>query len=306
MTESRIKSADDLIVAVEREQLGKLPTQPAQPVKAEKQEDSPKPQDDAVEKQADADDKEPEKDKESAPEPESHKADEETKAASDDKSPADGEAVDEYGNTIAKDRVYTQDEVNRMIRERLARAKQPDAVAPAPAQATQPEPTADGEESWETQLDTKIDQRVEQRELEKQQRAWEAKQQSEMAQYAEKFEAGSAKYTDFESVVTGKPITASMMMATKSMQDPAAFIYAVCKAQPAELERIAKIPDQHVQIAEMARLEERMKRPKATTNTPKPSRKISGDASSEMPKYSVDQLIASHAREKIVNTRRLK
>ncbi len=72
------------------------------------------------------------------------------------------------------------------------------------------------------------------------------------------------------------------------------------------MERISKIPDSDVQIAEMARLEERMKKPKITTNAPKPSRKISGDATSEMPKHSIDQLIATHAREKIVHTRRLK
>jgi len=49
-----------------------------------------------------------------------------------------------------------------------------------------------------------------------------------------------------------------------------------------------KNADPHIQIAEMARTEERMKKPRVTTNAPKPSRKISGDASTEMPKHSID------------------
>ena len=301
MSESRIKSADDLIVAVEREQLGKLPMTPPQTSATETLPDNQEVVTSA-EEQPDASEKPvPEKEKQSAKEPEPDKGSEEK--TSDEPLNSD-DSVDEYGNTITKDRVYTQDEVNRMIRERLARAKQPDQPVVQP-QAEQP-PTDGDSEDWRTQLHSEIKQVVAQEKQSEQQKAWEAKQHADQAEYEEKFTQSVAKYADFESVVAGKPITAPMMLATKSMQDPAAFIYAVCKAQPAELERIAKIPDQYVQIAEMAKLEERMKRPKITTNTPKPSRKISGDASSEMPKHSIDQLIASHAHEKIIKTRRLK
>lgn len=299
MTESRISSADDLIVAVEREQLGKIAIPPAQtqaeekPLTDQEEQVSKEEQDDPQEG------KDEQKDKQSARETEEKSTDEETDTS--DKQALD-DNVDEYGNTIAKKRLYTEEELNQKIRERLARVRQPDPVQPPVEQATEEGDTDD----WRTQLHSEIKQVVAQEQQQKAQKEWEVKQQSEMNAYAEKFEQGSAKYSDFESVVGGKPITAPMMMATKAMQDPAAFIYAACKAQPAELERIARIPDQHVQIAEMAKLEERMKLPKGVTQAPKPARKISGDASSDMPKYSIDQLIASHAHEKIIKTRRLK
>jgi|SRR5882724_40205 len=294
MTEARIKSADDLLVAVEREQLGKIAIPPMQPAQIETPEDTPEISHDLKDKE-DSEQIKPQTET-------SQEKQKETKTSDDSLQESD---TDEYGNTIAKERVYTQDEVNKMIRERLARGKQQTEQAAEPSLQSQPQ-QSDEREEWEQQLDSKIDQRVDKREQAKQEADWRIQQQATQAAYEEKFSQGMGKYNDFESVVTGKPITASMMMATKAMQDPAAFVYAACKNAPDELNRIAKIADPHIQIAEMARLEERMKKPRVTTNAPKPSRKISGDASTEMPKHSIDSLIASHAREKIIHTRRLK
>lgn len=293
-----MKNADNLIVSVEMEKLGKTVSPVAEREVQPPVEEvlSPEPE---TPLQAAGEAEPPEQ--EAAPEPEKTPPEEpEAHAPSDD-------PVDEYGNKVARERVYTQDEVNRMIRERIARGKQPDPVQQtAPVEPNATEQPAGEEESWQTQLRSEINNVVTEREKAAQHKAWKDRQMAEQAEFEHKFESGAQKYSDFESVVVGKPLTASMMVATKGMQDPAAFIYAACKNQPAELERIAKIADPYAQVAEMARLEANMRKPKAVSAAPKPVRRISGDTTNEMPKQSIDQLIAVHAREKIMTTRRLK
>lgn len=291
-----IKSADALIVATESEKLGK--TAPA-PVAT--------PPDTT---EANADVKTPEVDQ--GTEAEKEKPQEQPQAKpSDDKASTD-EQVDEYGNKISTEkRLYTQEEVNQIMRDRAARGRQQEQATTAP-EKTQGETKTDtntdsnGEKSWQDELNEHIDQRILTRTEKEQQRAWEAEQQREQEAYQERFTASTRKYADFESTVQGKPITASMMIATKSMDDPAAFLYAACKQHPQELERIAKITDPYAQIAEVARLEERMKRPKKVTAAPAPTTKITGDQTDAMPKQSIDSLIAAHAKDKIMNNRRWK
>ena len=109
-----------------------------------------------------------------------------------------------------------------------------------------------------------------------------------------------SKYSDFQEVVSGKPITNGIMMAARSMADPAAFIYAAAKQQPKELERIAAITDPYVLAAEVGRLEERMKKARTVSKAPKPITKTRGDiADKGNVRQNLDDLIRHDAKRKL-------
>ena len=274
-----VKSADDIIVQEEARKLGREIPEPA-PVEAK--------QDTAIE----------------APEPDDPEPEELPLAAEAEAEAAPESDEDAYGNKIGKPKMYSEEEVHRMIRERLQRGRQTQPEQSQVQEAAkdfQPDPESD--ESWETQLGTFVENKIAQIEQKKQQKAWQEQEQLSQTDFEDRFTTGMSKYQDFENVVKGKPITASMMMATRSMENPAAFLYAACKQQPDEVERIAKIQDPYAQIAEMGRLEERMKKSRVLTAAPKPAKRISGDRTDASPKHSIDSLIAQHAKDKIMITR---
>ncbi len=185
--------------------------------------------------------------------------------------------VDEYGTEIAKpEKVYTKAEVEAMIRDRVARMKQSDFSQQQPSQ---PEPQHQAVEGdWEAQLESFIDHTLSKREQKIQEQRWQQKAQEAQAQFEVKFNDGVAKYPDFETVVYGKALTPEMVLATRGMNDPAAFIYAAAKTQPKELERIASIGDTMVQAVEMGQLAERMRKARSNvTNAPRPVETPKGD-----------------------------
>lgn len=279
-----VKSADDIIVQEEAKKLGR-----EVPVKDEKPDtaiEAPEPDD---------------------PAPAAEPAELPLAAEAESEPEVEAEAEsdeDAYGNKVGKPKMYSEEEVQRMIRERLQRGRQSQPEQSQVQEAAkdfQPDPESD--ESWVDQLGAFVENKIAQIEEKKQQKAWEQQEQLSQADFEDRFSTGMSKYQDFDSVVKGKPITASMMMATRSMENPAAFLYAACKQQPAEVERIAKIADPYAQIAEMGRLEERMKKSRVLTAAPKPAKRISGDRTDATPKHSIDQLIAQHAKDKIMITR---
>jgi hypothetical protein len=214
--------------------------------------------------------------------------------------------IDEYGNQLPKARTYTEEEVQRMIRDRLTRGRQQEPAAQPTQQQVQQakqegfEADSNSEESWDVQLANFIDKRLEAREQQTQKQQWQQREQKLQADFEAKFTTGMQKYKDFSDVVAGKPITNEMMMAARSMKDPAAFIYAAAKQQPKELERIAQIPDAYQQAAEIGRLEERMRKARKTSAAPKPVTKTKGDISGkDNGKVSVDQLIQYDAKRKL-------
>jgi hypothetical protein len=222
--------------------------------------------------------------------------------------------TDEYGNKIQKkQKLYTEEEVNQRIRERLSRGRyaqennqvtqqQVQQVQQQAAQDFQADPNSDV--SWEKQLADFVDNRLEQKSKEYSERQWKAQEQQAQAQFEEKFNAGFSKYSDFRDVVENQPITNSMLMATRSMNDPAAFIYAAAKQQPKELQRIASIPDPYQQAAEMGRLEERMRKARTVSRAPKPSTKVKSDVNSSYNENpSVDNRILSDAKRKLGRAR---
>lgn len=188
---------------------------------------------------------------------------------------------DEYGNSIAqsKARMYTEEEVNRMIRERLQRGNHAHSSPKEVKEATenfQADPNSN--ESWEAQLEQFIDKTLEKKQQQRERESWEREEKSKQAEFETKFRNGMGRYKDFHEVVANKPITDTMMLATRSMKDPAAFIYAASKNYGKELERIAQIKDPYYQAAEIGRLEERMRKNHANaSNAPRPIQPSQGD-----------------------------
>ncbi len=211
--------------------------------------------------------------------------------------------TDDYGNEIPKARTYTEEDVNRMMRERFGRgqyANQPAATPQQVQQAAQdfkPDPAST--ESWETQLDTYIDRRLETREKQRNQEVWQRQEQDKQMAFQAKFTTGMEKYKDFRESVQNLPITDSMMLATRDMKDPAAFLYAAAKRYPDEIKQIANIQDAYGQAAAIGRLEEKLRKTKNISKTAVPLQSVSGDITGKVqPKRSIDALIVSHAKSK--------
>ncbi len=309
----KMKNVDDLIARDEAAKLGKpLPEAPKAEAKAEpeptpetKAESSEVPvPEEKSEGQVEGKKAEPEvpgKEEASKEGTESQKSEKETSVSP--KNDKDDD-VDEYGTKVAKKKMYSEDEVQRMIRERLARGRQ---AAETPQQqqevakaAKDFTPDPESETPWEVQLEAFVENTIEKVAKKASEKEWKVREQESQAEFEVKFSEGMTKYGDFNDVVSNKPITNAMMLATRSMNDPAAFLYAACKSQSKELARIAAIPDAVTQAAEIGRLEERMKKARTISASPKPAKQISGDASSEMPRLDIDARIAAHAKSKIM------
>jgi hypothetical protein len=204
--------------------------------------------------------------------------------------------TDDYGMPVeTKERVYTESEVQAMIRDRLSRGRQEPQPAP---QVQQPQTQADPED-WQAQLYDVIDQRLSQRDKQVQEQQWQRQEQENQAQFEVRFNQGMSKYNDFEQVVSGKPLTPQMVIATRGMQDPAAFIYAAAKTQAPELERISRIQDPISQVVELGRLEERMRKSRASVSqAPRPIDIIKGDVPDKVErKWSIDDKLRQAENE---------
>lgn len=202
--------------------------------------------------------------------------------------------VDDYGTEIKKvpERVYTETEVNQMIRDRLARGKQQPEPQYQPAAQPQPQSQSEGDESWEQQLESFVENTLSKREQKLQEQRWQQQEQETQTQFEIKFNQGASKYNDFEQVVSGKPLTPQMVIATRGMEDPAAFIYAAAKTQANELDRISKVNDPYQQAIELGRLEERMRKARGTTSrAPAPLSKTVGDVAQKPKLTSIDDKI---------------
>lgn len=217
--------------------------------------------------------------------------------------PAD-DTHDEYGNEVVKPvKMYTEEEVQRMIRDRLSRGQHaqqqqtPQEVQQAAKDFT---PDPNSADNWEVQLEKFVENTFQKISTKQQQAQQRARDLEVQANFESKFNSGMGKYKDFHSVVSGKPITDSMMMATRSMNDPAAFIYAASKNHAAELERIAKIPDPYAQVAEIGKLEERMKKVRTMSAAPPPPKKVAGDmGDNKQAKRNIDDMIRRDAQRRL-------
>lgn len=227
--------------------------------------------------------------------------------------------VDDYGNVRAH-KVYTEDEVNerinRAVRERLDRIERnqsninPNSAQNVQNQASNSSGTQNGENEWQQQLETFVEQTVLNMSQKKAQEAQMRVEQNAQAEFEGKFRSGMARFDDFQTVVGSQPITDAMTVASRAMADPAAFFYAASKRAPQELQRIAQIPDQYAQMVEIGKLDERMKKQKASTQAPKPLGRMQEDGllpHKKAPKEpSIEELIARDAakRKLIQDSRR--
>ncbi|SRR5258708_7003914 len=295
--ESKIRSADDLIIKAEAEKLGKpIPELP----KLEEKEEG------KIEQEIET--KEPEAREEKSDDEEGHAEEKEVSekiereevenSASDT---LEDEEVDEYGTKVGKKKLYTEEEVNRMMRERLKRGRHSDDAEKDVQNAAKDfKPDPESNEAWEVQLEQFVEKTIQKISKKASDEEWQQHERQSQADFEIKFSEGMGKYKDFQNVVGNKPITNAMMLATRTMKDPAAFLYAACKQHPKELSKIAEIRDPVAQATEIGRLEERMKKARNLPSSPKPAKLISGDSSSELPQLGIDERIAAHAKSKIM------
>lgn len=212
--------------------------------------------------------------------------------------------TDDYGNPKASPRTYTEEEVNerinKAVRDRLSRFernKEPTQAQARQAQEAGFEYDSASNESWEQQLEAFVEHTVSkmtQKQLAEQQRIQEMQLQAE---FEAKFEQSMSKFHDFTEVVNTDNLTPAMVIATRAMNDPAAFLYAASKRNPQELQRIAGIKDPYKQMVEIGKLEERMRKTKSVSNAPKPVGRTKEDAtisvkSNSKKEPTIDDLIA--------------
>lgn len=156
----------------------------------------------------------------------------------------------------------------------------------------------DSDRSWQEQLDAYIEKTVQNMQTKRQREEEVALEREIQAQFETKLLTGMERFSDFKETIAQLPceITNPMTIATRSLDDPAAFLYAAAKRHPEELQRISQLRDPYAQIREMGKLEERMRRNKPTTKAPRPLGRTPEDASIPVPKNkqeeSIEDLIA--------------
>jgi len=134
------------------------------------------------------------------------------------------------------------------------------------------------EGSWQQQLTDFVKQTVNSMTTETQQRERTMKEEQVQREFHKKFTQGMDRFGDFREVVGAQPMDDAMTLSLRAMADPSAFIYAASKRHPQEIERISKLPDPYARMVEMGKLEERMRRNKPTTKTPRPLGRTKEDA----------------------------
>ena len=238
-----------------------------------------------------------------ADEPQEH---DETDADEDDESTPDRKEYDEdeYGNQKErmskgmkerldrKEKQYQREveQRDREINALRAQLAQQGASPDVQKAARDFEFDPDAEGDWQQQLAHVIRHEVKnmaRTEKEEQERAIETQMHRE---FETKFKQGIEKFDDFTDVIEGLPckISDPMVLGTRAMENPAAFLYAAAKRHPQELERISKIRDPYAQMTEMGRLEERMRKNKPTTKAPRPLGRTPEDSHTPAPKKKVE------------------
>lgn len=226
----------------------------------------------------------------------------EAKEASEgDESYSNDHDVDEYGNAVSKPRMYSEDEVQRIIRDRLSRGNhgtpQQQAQIQQAAEGFQADPNSD--QSWETQLEAFVEKTISKVTTKQQTLEWQRKEQQAQAEFESKFTTNMKRYGDFEKVVGEMPITDAMMVATRDMKDPAAFIYAASKLHAEEIRRIAALTNPIQQGVEIGRLEEKMRKARNLTKAAPPLKETKSDmAPKYVPKQRIEDRIDQYARQR--------
>lgn len=244
--------------------------------------------------------KEPEPDNDQDDEPYQDAATNEREPAKEKEEPN----IDDYGNPIGKTKMYSEDEVNKMMRERFTRGnhnQQPNQhqqnIIDQKAKEFTPDPA--NADDWDKQLKEFVKETFNELKDNEKQENWKRQEQENQSKFEEKFSTAAKRYNDFETVVSSTPVTSAMMLGIRSFDNPAAFIYTACKNSPQEIARISKLSDPYAQVVEMGKLEERLRRVKSGTSAPRPLKMVRGDVSSKtVVNKSIDAKIADYGRKK--------
>jgi len=185
--------------------------------------------------------------------------------------------LDDYGNK--------KEPENKAMRERLARQARKyeseiDALRKELEQRNAPQSVqkaaqdfkydANEEGDWQQQLASFVKQTVSHMQQEEQSARNRQIEQEAYRAFERKFTEGMDRFDDFHEVVANQPIDDAMTLALRALDDPSAFIYAASKRMPEELTRISKLKDPYARMVEMGRLEERMRKSRASTKAPSP------------------------------------
>lgn len=295
---SQTRSVDDLLVKVQAEQSNSQA--PVQAIPEVKSPDEPQIEPTITENTQETVLNEPKVENETE---QTDKTDKTDNKPATTEAKAEESPIDEYGNPIEKPKMYSEEEVQRMIRDRLSRGRQAEQATSQQVQQAAKDFQADpnSEESWETQLETFIDKTIEKRQTKQAQRQWEQEENQRQQEFQDRFTTGMSKYQDFHQVIAGKPITHEIMLAARGLDNPAAFIYGAAKLHPQELERISRIADPYTQAAEVGRLHERMVKTRNTASKagkPLEAPKSDMATSKDTDRPSIDALIRQHEQTK--------
>jgi hypothetical protein len=238
----------------------------------------------------------------------------------DDKPKKPALEVDDYGNEQEPENEAIRDRLSRQarkhqaeidsLRAQLAQQGASQQVQNA-AKDFEYDPSEGGD--WQQQLASFVKQTVTSMTNEKQESQQRNEEAQAQSQFESKFREGMNNFNDFSDVINNLPFQISnpMTLATRAMDNPAAFLYAAAKRNPQELERISKLRDPYVQMTEMGRLEERMRRNKPTTKAPRPLARPQEDSTTKVVKKVVDKsgddlLASADAKRLAVRTQRHK
>lgn len=216
------------------------------------------------------------------------------------------EATDDYGTNV-KSRLYTEEELNQKIRERVSRFERNSQTQNQSIQDQVKkdfEYNSESSESWMQQLESVIVNTVQKMGQQQQSRAAQEKEQKIQAEFEQRFITEKEKYHDYNEVVAAQPITDAMLLGTRSLKNPAAFLYAAAKRAPKELQRISQISDPYAQIAEIGKLEAKMRQKNTGSKAPRPISRTPEDAPliKEAPKKrekSIEERMHEEGQKKI-------
>lgn len=165
------------------------------------------------------------------------------------------------------------------------------------------------DDDFQRQFETMVEQTLTNMQSRQQQESRLREEQEIQGNFERKLVSGMKRFEDFEQTIAELPckIDYDMAQATRSLDDPAAFLYAAAKRHPQELERISKMRDPYAKVREMGKLEERMRKSKPTTQAPRPLGRAKEDAHLPVPKAktedSIEDLIAKNDAKKLAQVR---
>ena len=184
---------------------------------------------------------------------------------------ADQESTtDEYGLEAEAEKLYTKaelnEQINRAMRERLARLERNN---PPPQQPMQQQQQAQSQGfqydensnlDWQQQLENFTMQVIDKRENMRAQQIQQAKEHQRMSEFEQKFKQGMDKFSDYHEVVGKFRIQDDMLMATEDINNPAALFYVAAKRMPEELSKICQIESPLARAAAIGRLDAKLRK----------------------------------------------